>query len=143
MASAALGVTVLYALIAYSLEVSGSPIGSDWRFLRTMALYALPLIVPVAFISAVLVWRLLPANVSYYGAIGGVAATVGTYIGSLAVVFALAIVTILVTGETVQVLEVLATMGAIGFVAFAATFWLTLPVGCIAGIVHEHVHARA
>ena len=139
LATAASGATLLFALVAWGSYTFGSPIGSDRRFLGTMALLALPLVVPTSFVSAVLVWRTLPADVPYFGAIAGLLATLGTYLLSLLVLFALYALVVVAYGQYAQIYEAAAMVVLVGYVALATTFWLTLPIGTVGGIVHERV----
>ena len=139
LASAAMGATLLFALIAWSLYALGSPIGSDWEFLGTMGLIALPFVVPASFISAVIVWRTLPSDVPHFGASAGILATLGTYLLALLVLFMLSVVEVGFSGQYAQLPEAAAFIGVIGFVALSTTFWLTLPVGVVSGIIHERV----
>ena len=139
LASAATGATLLFALISWSLHALESPIGSDWEFLGTMALIALPLVVPTSFTSAVIVWRTLPSDIPHFGATAGVLATLGTYLLALLVLFALNVAALVIYGQYAEILEGLVFIPVIGFVALASTFWLTFPVGAISGIIHERV----
>ena len=139
LASAATGATLLFALISWSLYALGEPIGSDWDFLGTWALIALPFVVPTSFISAVIVWRTLPSDTPYFGASAGVLAALGTYLLALLALFAFSMIALVINGQYTEIPEALGFMTVIGFVALASTFWLTFPVGAISGIVHERV----
>ena len=139
LAAAAAGTSLLFALVAWSAYALGSPIGFDWEFLGTMALIALPLVVPASFVSAVVVWRTLPSEVPYFGAVAGFLATLGTYLLSLLVLLALYAVVVVAYGQYEQIFEAVAMVALVGFVALATTFWLTFPVGIASGIVHERV----
>ncbi|EMA06908.1 hypothetical protein [Haloferax denitrificans] len=139
LASAATGATLLFALISWSLYTLGEPIGSDWKFLGTWALIALPLVVPASFISAVIVWRTLPSDTPYFGASAGVLAALGTYILALLALFAFSMIALVINGQYTEIPEALGFMVVIGFVALASTFWLTFPIGAISGIIHERV----
>ena len=140
LASASGGATLLFALIAWSLYALGSPIGSDWEFLGTMALIALPLVVPTSFISAVFVWRTLPSDTPYFGGVAGFLATLGTYLLAMFVLFALNVVAVVIYGQYEGILEAAAFMLLVGFVALASTFWLTFPIGSVSGMIHERVN---
>jgi hypothetical protein len=139
LASAATGATLLFALMSWSLYALGEPIGSDWDFLGTWALIALPFVVPTAFISAVIVWRTLPSDTPYFGASAGVLAALGTYIIALLALFVFSIVALVSNSQYTEIPEALGFMTVIGFVALGSTFWLTFPVGAISGIIHERV----
>lgn len=143
LASAATGATLLFVLITWSLYALGSPIGTDWEFLGTMGLIALPFVVPASFISTVIVWRTLPSDVPYFGASAGVLATLGTYLLVLLGLFTLSVIEVVVSGQYAQLPEAVAFIVFIGFVALASTFWLTLPVGVVSGIIHERVTLNA
>ena len=139
LASAATGTTLLFALISWSLNAVGSPIGSDWEFFGTMALIALPVVVPTSFISAVVVWRVLPSDTPHFGASAGVLTTLGTYFLALLVLSALNVVEGVIYGQYAEIPEGLAFIAVIGFVALASTFWLTFPIGAASGLIHERV----
>ena len=139
LASATTVATLLFAFVAWSLYALGSPIGSDWEFLGTMALIALPLVIPASFISAIIVWRTLPSDIQYFGASAGVLSTFGTYLLALLTLFALNVVAVVLYGQYAQIFEVASFLIVVGFVALASTFWLTFPVGAISGIIHERV----
>lgn len=139
LAFAATGTTLLFALVAWSLYVLDSPLGSDWEFFGAMALIALPLVVPMSFLSAVIVWRTLPSKIPHFGAIAGVFATLGTYLLALIVLFTLYVIALVAYGQFDQILEAAGFVLLIGFVALASTFWLTLPVGALSGTIHERV----
>lgn len=140
MASTALTVSALYAFIAGVMIALGSPIRFDWEFFGIMGLLALPLVIPTAFVSAVLVWRTLPANVPYYGAVGGFLATLGTYILATLVLFTLNAAAVVLYGQFGQLLEAAVFIGFIGLFALATTFWLTFPIGCVSGTIYERVN---
>lgn len=139
LASAATGTTLLFALMSWGLYILGEPIGSDWDFLGTWALVALPFVVPTSFVSAVIVWRSLPSDTPYFGASAGVLAALGTYALVLLTLFVFSIITITINGQYAEIPDALGFMTVVGFVALASTFWLTFPVGAISGIIHERV----
>lgn len=138
LASAAAGSALFFALVTWSYAL-GSSMEGDWEFFGTAALVALPLVVPTSFVSAVIVWRRLPSDVPYFGAVAGLLATVGTYLLATLVLFALNVAAVVIYGQYAQALEAVTFMGLVGFMAFASTFWLTLPIGSVSGIVHEHL----
>lgn len=139
LASAATGATLLFALISWSLYALGEPIGSDWDFLGTWALIALPFVVPTSFVSAVIVWRSLPSDTPYFGASAGVLAALGTYILALLALFVFSMIALVINGQYAEIPEALGFMTVVGFVALASTFWFTFPVGAVSGIIHERV----
>jgi hypothetical protein len=104
-----------------------------------MALIALPLVVPTSFLSAVFVWRILPSDIPYFGACAGILTAAGTYLLALLVLFVLNVAVVVLNGQYAQIPEVVAFIGPVGFVALVSTFWLTLPVGAISGLIHEYV----
>ncbi|MDS0293810.1 hypothetical protein [Halogeometricum luteum] len=139
LASAATGATLLFAAVSWGMHGIGSPVGSDWEFLGTMSLLALPLVVPTSFAAAVLVWRALPADVPHFGAVAGLLSTVGTYLLALGALFAFYAAVVVLEGRFDQILEAVGFVALIGFVAVATTCWLTIPVGIVSGVVHERV----
>ncbi|QOS12677.1 hypothetical protein [Haloferax gibbonsii] len=141
MATAAAGATLAFVFVAWGLSVLGAPSGSDWALLALFGVGALPLVVPTAFVSAVAVWRTLPADVPYFGAVAGLLSTLGAYFLGLCVVFAFLVAPVVVAGqvEVAQLLEAAGFAVAIGFVAVASTIWVTVPVGVGSGCVHEAV----
>jgi hypothetical protein len=143
-AAAALGVALLSALAMAVSEFVGPPLGAGDGALGLVALAALPFVVPMAFLAGLLVWRFLPDGGTYTGLVGGLLATLGTYLGSLAVLYVLVVVLALSTGSGGiggVLVEAGWFVGLVGIGAFTWTSWLTIPVGCASGAVYERARA--
>jgi len=136
--SAALCVVVLFALVTSLLAALGSPFGFGSLTLTVLALYAVPVVVPVAFVAAVAVWRVLPGEIPYFGAVAGVLATLVTYVGSVVVLAVLATV-LAATSASASTGTGAGFALVVGFAAFLWTFWLALPAGMVGGMVYERV----
>jgi hypothetical protein len=101
-------------------------------------LFAIPFVVPAAFVAGALTWRLLPETVPYYGPVSGLVATVLTYVGATALVAAVILVNSFLSPTTVfEPGTAFIVAGLFGGVGFAYTFWITLPAGALSGYVHE------
>ncbi len=140
LASTALAIAIVWACVFEIMSVVGGPIDFSWGGLSIFGLLAAPLVVPTAFVSAVFVWRILPKNTPYFGAVGGVLAAAGTYVLSTLVLFALNASVAAVYGRLGQLSASTFFMGFVGFFALLLTFWVTFPLGCVAGIVYERIN---
>ncbi|RQG97683.1 hypothetical protein [Natrarchaeobius chitinivorans] len=142
-AAAALAIALTFALgmvVLYQLGVSHDLIHPFWGM---SALVSLPFVVPTAFLVGTAVWRYLPARIPYFGAVAGVVTTVLTYVISLVLVF-FALLAIVATSSgtgietTAELLEVAAGLTLlIGIFATVMTTWLTIPIGCLSGVIYE------
>ncbi|OIB58562.1 hypothetical protein [Natrialba sp. SSL1] len=146
-ASAALAISILFALSMLALAQLGSPFGVGHPFWALSAIAALPIVVPAAFLVGVLVWRTLstmsPTTIPYFGAVAGLVATILTYLVSIVIVFILA-VGLHATGGSDAVLWDAATLTAlIAIVAATFTAWFTLPLGCLSGAIYERARTRS
>lgn len=139
LASTALAIAIVWACVGI-MSVEGGPIDFEWGSLGILGLFAAPLVVPTAFVSAVFVWRILPENTPYFGAVGGVLAVAGTYVLSTLVLFALNAFVAAVDGRLGQISESALFIGFVGVFALLLTFWVTFPLGCVAGIVYERIN---
>lgn len=137
--TAALGVVTLFVLVTSLLAILGSPFGFGSSTLAVLSLYAVPVVVPVAFVAAVAVWRVLPTEIPYFGAVAGVIATLVTYVGSVVVVAALATVLAATSASDASTGTGVGFALVVGFAAFLWTFWLALPAGMVSGMVYERV----
>ena len=145
-ASMALVATSAFVLLVVLLRLVLGPGEGDVIGLGVLALFAYPLVVPSAFVSAWLVWRFLPTGASI-GAIGGSVAVALTYL------FSTLLVTVAIlwprtdayAGFTLreQLVGSVSTGILFGFGAFLLTFWFTLPLGAAAGYLYERVRAEA
>jgi len=112
-------------LVGGPLTVTGS--------LTYVGLFAIPLVVPAAFVSGAVAWRLLPESMSYRGPLVGLFATLLTYV--VATVPVVAVLMIINPLESVLYSGLFGLV--VGFFGFFYTFWLTLPIGVISGWIHE------
>ena len=133
-ATAALVATVLYAT---STSV-GAVLFTDGNWIANMVfpLLAIPFVVPAAFLVGVAGWRLLPSYSTTTGIIAGVLGVIATYL-----------VTLILVGTLLTATAALSLSGAepdaaalfsVGLlsVAFYLTWWITVPVGCLSGLVY-------
>jgi len=110
---------------------------------------AFPIVIPSAFVSGVVVWRLATPNLSRYGPVAGLATTGLTYlVGTLVVsVLALMLYVPVFLGGSLTVGQILGIAGLVGPVygsfAFMFTFWLTLPLGALGGSIYERTRTAS
>lgn len=139
-AAAALGVVVAFATVMLALD--GWPVAPDGSgvALAVAAVVAVPLVVPTAFASAAVVRRYLPSSVPYFGAVAGVLATLLTYLVAVVALFGIGLL-VAVTGSAYYgpLVEAVRFAGLFGVAGFVLTAWMTIPVGCLSGYVHERV----
>lgn len=137
VATAALAAAVAFIAVTgiQTLLIEGSLkiTGGLWYF----GLLAMPLVVPAAFIVGAVAWRLLPKSMSYRGPIGGLLATVLTYVIATLLVVATLLVIFLTDSGPEPVRGSLVVGLAYGGFGFMYTFWLTLPIGAVSGWIHE------
>ncbi|MEY7847773.1 hypothetical protein AB7C87_01025 [Natrarchaeobius sp. A-rgal3] len=143
-ASAALGITVTFALGTFGLFRLGVWTDIIHPLWGWSALVALPFVVPAAFLVGTGIWRLLPDRVPFFGAVAGSITAALTYVVSLAFVFLVLLAVSVVSGTgpgTGTVEELLygtaALTAIIGFFAALLSAWLTIPVGCVNGAIYE------
>lgn len=128
------------ATVCYGLAVSiGAVVGMDGfggMVNLAFAGFALPFVVPAAFLVGVIGWRYSPSYTPLTGVVGGGLGAILTYL-----------VTMLFVGVVLTVSAVLSLSGAdptsaatfsIGLVAiaFTVTWWVTIPIGCLAGYLY-------
>ncbi|RQG98460.1 hypothetical protein EA472_17745 [Natrarchaeobius oligotrophus] len=136
-ASAALGFALAFAVAMVVLPALGVTSDLVHPFWGASALVALPFVVPTAFAASALVWRVLPASGTAAGLVGGLLATLLTYLGSLVLVFLVAIPLAWSSGTGTVLTEATGLVVLVGFFAAVLTAWLTIPVGCVCGAVYE------
>ncbi|MEA1930657.1 MAG: hypothetical protein U9O06_03805 [Euryarchaeota archaeon] len=104
------------------------------------------MVMPSAFVSGVVVWRVASSEHSRFGSVAGVAATGLTYpIGSLVVGGVLTIPSVLQDLGQLRLLSLVSELLAgtaylglfFGIPVFVFTFWLTLPLGALGGSIYE------
>jgi hypothetical protein len=144
MAIAAAGATVLYfvvqtigiLLILVSIgDASGLFLGFGAIGLLTGAGTVASVVVPLAFVTGIVAWRLIPPSVPFVGAVRGLFATMLVYVGPGVVGVCGAAILAVLTGEGVAE-GVVSIVGVVGF-AFVFTCWITLPLGILAGTLYE------
>ncbi|GAB7009111.1 hypothetical protein JCM31271_10540 [Halorubrum trueperi] len=100
---------------------------------------AAPVVIPTALVVGVVVWRLLPSDIPFFGPVAGLLGTLGTYVGSL-----IAVTLILTTAAALGLSgadPVSAATISFGVVAigFMITWWVAFPVGVVSGAVYTAV----
>lgn len=133
-ATAAFAATVLYAVS----RVLGYAVGfaDDWTVHVLFAALALPFVVPAAFLVGVAGWRLLPSYTVSIGVIAGGLGTIATYLVALVAVGILitAAAALSVTGA--EPASAAAFSWGLGYLAVVLTWWITVPIGCLAGLLY-------
>lgn len=140
-ASAAVFATGLYGIVLSVYAVRGA--SGDWTASFLFPTLALPVVVPSAFFLGVLGWRLSPPSSSTTGMITGGVGAVVTYLVSLVLVggvLTVGAVSSLSGATLVEAVEV--SIGLVGL-AFLLTWWITIPVGCLSGLVYTNVVQNA
>jgi hypothetical protein len=106
----------------------------------------LPIVVPSAFVSGVLVWRVAPSELSWSGPVAGLVATGLAYVVGVLVVSAVLLILGILTDPSrlltsltsIESLTGLASfLSVVISVAFMCTFWATLPLGALGGFMYE------
>ena len=144
IATAALSAAIVFVLArgGYAFLTAG-PEGFQGLLAPTVTfayygLFAVPLVVPAAFLAGVVVWRTLPEGTPYYGPVAGVLATLLTYVVATAI---MAVVLFgylaFAPGAPFEVASAGVLAVVIGVVGFVYTFWVTLPLGAVSGYIHE------
>ncbi|AXR82017.1 hypothetical protein [Natrarchaeobaculum sulfurireducens] len=136
-ASAALVAAATFAVAVVVLEVVG---GSDNVYgFAIFAAVALPLVVPAAFVAGVVSWRAVPATVPGSGVVVGVLGTLLTYVGATVLLTWLMLVAAVVSWNNAGAADTAMAAAVIGWLAFLLTSWITLPVGCLGGVIYDRV----
>ena len=147
MATAALSAATLFVLVTggFALLAGGpGPQGSTSDFLVFYGLWAVPIVVPAAFLAGAIVWRTLPEKTPYYGPVAGLLATALTYVVATGLLAVLVIgVTPVLYGDPLDVTGYGPFAGFIGAIGFIYTFWLTLPLGTVSGDIHDQAREVA
>jgi len=138
-ASAALGASLLFATGAIVGETVGLLSSNDGVVWFAFTGLAVPVVVPTALVAGVVVWRILPSEIPFFGAVAGIFGTLGTYVGSL-----LALMLILTATATLGLsgsdpLSAAAFSFGVVYIAFLLTWWVTFPVGAVSGIIYTDI----
>lgn len=133
-AAAAFVATILYGTIISAGAVLG--MGWDGAVNLLFATFALPFVVPAAFLVGIIGWRILPSYTSVGGLLAGGFGALATYLVTLVLVGILLTVTAVLSLSGAE--PVNAALFSIGLVsvAFVLTWWVTIPIGCLAGYVY-------
>ncbi|WP_440766207.1 hypothetical protein [Natronorubrum sp. DTA7] len=136
-ASAAVVATVLVGIVLAGEAVRGG--SGDWVASFLFPAFALPVVVPSAFFLGVVVWRLSPSSTSTIGLVAGGVGAIGTYLVSLVLIGG-----VLTAGAVLSLSSwspIAAAEFSAGLVGLAVvlTWWITIPVGCLSGVVYMSV----
>ena len=133
-ATAAFAATVLYA----TTTGVGAALFTDGAWIANLLFpaLALPFVVPAAFLVGVTGWRLLPSSSTTAGIVAGVLGVIATYLVTLILVGALLTATAALSLSGAEPGN--AALFSVGLlsVAFYLTWWITVPVGCLSGMVY-------
>lgn len=142
-ATAALVAALLFAVVAVVAETVGLLSSSDGFVWFAFAGIAVPVVVPVAFVVGLALWRFLPAELPFFGPVSGLLGTVGTYVGCLfAVAFVLTGSAILGVTSADPVSAATFSVGVV-LLGFMITWWVAFPVGIVSGTVYTAVAVNA
>lgn len=136
-ASAAVVATVLFGIVLGVYAVRGT--SGDWVASFLFPALALPIVVPSAFFLGVVGWRLSPSSSSITGLVVGGAGAIGTYLVSLVLlggVLTAGAVLSLSGSSPIEAAQFSASLVAL---AFIFTWWITIPVGSLSGLVYMSV----
>jgi len=132
-ATAFILVTGYGPILQYGLEAFGPAHKGIYKF----GAYALPFVVPSAFVAGALAWEFRLEGIPFEGAFAGIVATILTYVIAtplaISVYYWLSVLYPTVTMSRTP----LDLIFFFGFFGFLFTFWLTLPLGAISGQIHE------
>ena len=136
-ASAAVVATVLYGIVLSGYAVRGGSGDLVASFL--FPAFALPVVVPSAFVLGVVAWRLSPASSAISGLVAGGVGALGTYLVSLVLIGGvLTAGAVLSLSGSTPIAAAEFSAGLVGL-AFVLTWWITIPVGCLSGFVYMSV----
>ena len=138
-ASAALAATALFAVGAITGETVGLLSSNDGVVWFAFAGLALPIVIPTAFLVAVVVWRLLPSNIPFFGPVAGLLGTLGTYVASLLAVTLILTVSAALGLSGADPVSAAAFSFGVVVLGFSITWWVTFPVGTASGAVYAAV----
>lgn len=135
----ALYITSVWVIDSEVLDIGWSPYFTALEFHWAVysAMVGLVFAVPTAFFVGATGWHLAPTQTTFRGAVNGAIGAVVTYL--LAVIpIATTVFVFEVTSKATgraftNALELSALTTGVGFIL---TWWLAIPIGCIAGVVH-------
>ncbi|WP_049923729.1 hypothetical protein [Halopiger djelfimassiliensis] len=143
---AAVVATTLYVATVVLIDSGHLPVDRSVYFMaleRRWVLYFATrgqlFVVPAAFLVGTVGWRLLPARTSGAGFVVGGLGTISTYL----VGFVLLAVTMVATKDlSTSIGATVELSGLAVLVGFALTWWATIPVGCLTGLVYVTLRSR-
>jgi len=145
-ATAALSAAAVFVVVTgfdqitkYGLAAFGPAHGGIYMF----GVYAIPFVVPSAFLAGAFIWEQRAASARYWGVAAGIVATVLTYvIATPLTISGWYVITLLHPAWTMSgnLPRLVMLFGIFGFLT---TFWVTLPLGAISGYVHERAIAES
>ncbi|SNR23467.1 hypothetical protein [Halorubrum vacuolatum] len=138
-ATAALAATFSFASAAILGELTGILPSNDGLVWFVFASLALPVVVPAAFVVAIIVWRLLPTDLPLFGPIAGLLGTLGTYVASLLALGLVLTLSAALGFSGADPMNAAAFSFGVVVVGFTVTWWITLPVGAISATVYTAV----
>lgn len=140
-ASAAVFATVLYGIVLSVYAVRGT--SGDWIVSFLFPALALPIVMPSAFFLGVVGWRLSPSSSSITGIIAGGIGAIATYLVSLVLVGGVLIAGAVFSLSGATLMEAAEFSAGLVALAFILTWWITIPVGCLSGLVYMNVIEKA
>lgn len=133
-ASAAAVASILYGAIM-GLGLGPGPAGDGVVHL-VFSLFALPFVIPAAFIVGHSIWTVLPSYSPIIGVFAGFVGVVVTYLVTLILVAVVLVVTAALSLSGADPNSAaLFSVGLIS-VAFYLTWWVTIPIGCLSGFLY-------
>lgn len=136
-ASAALVAAATFAVAVVALEVVG--VSDNVYGFAIFAAFALPFVVPAAFVAGVVSWRAVPTTVPGSGIVAGALGTLLTYVGATVLLACLMLVAAVVSWNNAGAADTAIAAAVIGWLAFLLTIWVTLPVGCLGGVLYDRI----
>ena len=136
-ASAALVAAATFAVAVVAFEVAG--VSHNVYGFAIFAAFALPFVVPAAFVAGIVSWRAVPATVPGSGVVAGALGTLLTYVGATVLLACLMLVAAVASWNNGGATDTAMAAAVIGWLAFLLTSWITLPVGCLGGVIYGRV----
>ncbi|SDR42222.1 hypothetical protein [Natronobacterium texcoconense] len=145
--AAAIGAVLAAALYIFSVWlVDSGHLGLDWspyfaalefHWVVYFSTVGSVIAAPTAFLIGVAGWRAIQTQTAFSGALRGVVGAVATYVAAFVPIAAMFFVTGAGSAAAGSALaNALELAGIVVAVGFALTWWLTIPVGCLVGVVY-------
>ena len=136
-ATAALGATVLYAGLMAIGDAVG--VGVEGTVNAIFAGLAIPFVVPAAFVVGFVGWRFVSSPTPAVGAVAGGLGAIATYLVTLVLVGILLTTAAALSLSGATPLSAAAFSWGLIYFAFVFTWWVTIPIGCLAGFLYVRV----